>query len=184
MAARSRADYFDAGLRLLAEGGVQAVTIANLCVALGVTKGSFYHHFDNVEAYRGQLLNHWAIELQRQVAEEVASASDPMERLEALRLQAVHAHHEAEAAIRLWARSDVEASRLREKVDSSRERAVTEAYRAIGVPREEADMLGKLAVVVLIGAQQREAGVDRDRLAAMYRWLHESAVRRLTDVPA
>ena len=40
----NRNDYFEAGLDLLAEGGVQAQTIANLCERLAITKGSFYHH--------------------------------------------------------------------------------------------------------------------------------------------
>jgi DNA-binding transcriptional regulator YbjK len=38
----------EVAFRLLAEGGVEAVTVANLCEALGVTKGSFYYYFYNL----------------------------------------------------------------------------------------------------------------------------------------
>ena len=51
-----KADYFDAGFELLASGGVGAVTIAALCYRLGVTKGSFYHHFSSQTAFQNELL--------------------------------------------------------------------------------------------------------------------------------
>jgi AcrR family transcriptional regulator len=73
--------------------------IAELCAELGVTKGSFYHHFRNVEDFRRQLLTHWSSERERQVLVAASAVSDPLERLEVLRRFAVSLHHEAEAAI-------------------------------------------------------------------------------------
>ena len=56
---RTRDHFLEAGLDLLAEGGVSAVTIAALCDRLGVTKGSFYHRFDDVAAFHAALLSSW-----------------------------------------------------------------------------------------------------------------------------
>ena len=78
-------DYFDTGMQLLALGGVRAVTVARLCSALGVTKGSFYHHFRGVEDYKTQLLAHWSSEGERQVLVAADAVADPMERLTVLR---------------------------------------------------------------------------------------------------
>ena len=79
---RSRNDYFEAGLGLLAEGGAKAVTIDNLCARLGTTKGSFYHHFESGPAFMGALLAYWEGEYSQHLAEAALAVDDPVERLE------------------------------------------------------------------------------------------------------
>jgi AcrR family transcriptional regulator len=174
--ARGRLDYFEAGMDLLAGGGVGAVTIARLCTALGVTKGSFYHHFRNVEDYRHQLLTHWSSERERQVLVAASRVSDPLERLEVLRQFAVALHHEAEAAIRSWSLTDADAWAVREKVDAARERAIADAYRDAGLPEADATVLGRAAVAALIGAQHRGRTTDRAQLDEVFQRLHHMAM--------
>jgi AcrR family transcriptional regulator len=53
-------DWVTVGLRLLRDGGEDAITIDRLCAALGRTKGSFYHHFSDIAAYHAALLDAWA----------------------------------------------------------------------------------------------------------------------------
>lgn len=180
---RGRTDYFDAGMDLLGSGGVGAVTIARLCQTLGVTKGSFYHHFRNVEDYRHQLLTHWASERERQVLVAAGAVSDPIERLEVLREAAVKLHHEAEVAIRAWSRTDADAWAVREKVDAARERTITDGYRDAGLPDDVAASLGRYAVLALIGAQHRSRTTDRDLLDEMFRRLHDMAMAAYARTP-
>ena len=176
MEARTRDDYFDAGLRLVGEGGSGAVTIARLCEALDVTKGSFYHHFRNIEDYRLQLLKHWAVEREGQIAEALARADGPVQRTVAMREHATGLAHEAEAAIRSWSRRDEAVDAVQQRVDAERERATTDAYVAAGVPPEVASLLGRIAVGLLIGIQHRSRPADREGLEAMYRLLHDLVV--------
>lgn len=178
---RSKLDYFDAGMDLLGSGGVRAITIARLCASLGVTKGSFYHHFTGVEDYRTQLLVHWSTEREQQVAAAATASTDPYERLDLLRDSSVSLHHEAEAAIRAWSRTDPGAWQVRASVDATREHTVAQAFVAVGVPPERAEFFGRLAVVVLVGAQHRGETTDRRALQQMYAWLEEMA---LATVPA
>ncbi len=166
-----RSDYFAAGMDLLAGEGVGALTIARLCTALGVTKGSFYHHFRGIEDYRTQLLAHWANQLERQVVLSARMITDPVQRIEVLSTLGLQLQHEAEVAIRAWSRTDADAGRVREKVDAARERVVTDAYIELGVAPEVAELLGRIAVAILIGAQHRGATTDRHALEAMYRLL-------------
>ena len=42
--------WTDAAMTLLAESGIGAVTMDRLAERLGVTRGSFYHHFANRES--------------------------------------------------------------------------------------------------------------------------------------
>lgn len=174
--ARTRYDYFEAGLRLVGEGGSGAVTIARLCEALDVTKGSFYHHFRTIEDYRLQLLKHWAVEREGQIAEALTRATGPVERAVAMREHAVGLAHEAEAAIRSWSRRDEAVDAVQQRVDAERERATTDAYLAAGVPPDVASLLGRIGVGLLIGMQHRSRPADRESLEAMYRLLHELVV--------
>lgn len=173
MEQRGPQDYFDAGMALLADGGVGAVTIARLCAELGVTKGSFYHHFRGVDDFKSQLLAHWAAEGEHQVLQAAAAVSDPFERLDVLRELGIALHHEAEVAIRAWSRTDAEAWAVREKVDAARERTVAAAYEEVGIPAEAAELLGRLGVAVLVGAQHRGARTDRAALRELYERLQQ-----------
>ena len=166
-------DYFEAGMELLAVGGVRAVTVSRLCTALGVTKGSFYHHFRGVDDYKTQLLTHWSTEREQQVRVAADAVADPMERLDVLREFGVALHHEAEVAIRAWSRTDAAAWKVRARVDAAREHTVAEAYHEVGVPLSVAHLLGRLGVVVLVGAQHRGEAADREALREMYLQLHE-----------
>ena len=52
-------DWITAGLELLADDGIGGVKIQRLCERLGVTKGSFYWHFTDLDAFLGAMAKHW-----------------------------------------------------------------------------------------------------------------------------
>lgn len=162
-----RGDYFRCGLRLLAESGVGGLTIAALCAELGVTKGSFYHHFDGMPAYVTALLEHWENEHSRGLIARSATEGDPVRRERTLIEFAVALPHGAEAALRGWGRSSAEVARVLARVDAEREDHVTASTVELGVPRERARLLAATAMAVLIGEQARSRPVDVERLRAM-----------------
>jgi AcrR family transcriptional regulator len=176
----SEQDYFEVGLGLLAEGGIAAVTIANLCDRLGVTKGSFYHHFAGGPDFQQRLLTYWSADRAGQLIAMVEATPDPHDRITLLKRIAVDLHHEAESAIRAWARSDSRAADVQQRVDSGRQQALTEAFVDAGIPRRRASTLAQIGMAILIGTQQRSAEVDRRRLATMFdeyqAWLEASMV--------
>ncbi len=176
-------DYFDAGMDLLAAEGVSALTIARLCGELGVTKGSFYHHFRGVEDYRTQLLTHWASDRSAQVVAAAGAIDDPVRRLRVLLQAGVELPHEAEAAIRAWSQRDPDAWRVRVAVDEARERIIAAAFRAAGVDAGHAELYGRLAVVTLVGAQHRGATTDRAALRSMFDWMLASALDQAGAAP-
>jgi len=174
----SRDDYLAAGLELLARGGESAVTIAALCGRLGVTKGSFYHHFDSVPLYHDALLAFWEAGTDRAI-EEARAVADSRRRLTVLKELAVAAHHEAESAIRAWGRTYDPAAAVVRRVDAAREANLVEAFRTLGLPPARARRLARIGLATMIGTQHMEDPVDRRRLLAVFdeyqRWL-ESAV--------
>jgi AcrR family transcriptional regulator len=176
----SERDYLEVGLDLLAEGGLSSVTIANLCERLGVTKGSFYHHFAGGPDFQQRLLTYWSEDRARDLIELVESTPDPLDRIPLMKRMGVELHHEAESAIRAWARSDGRAAETQRQVDSERERVLTEAFVDAGIPPNKASTLAQVGLAILIGTQQRTHAVDRRRLAAMFdeyqSWLEASMV--------
>jgi AcrR family transcriptional regulator len=176
----SEADYLEVGLDLLAEGGLASVTIANLCERLGVTKGSFYHHFAGGPDFQQRLLTYWSEDRVRDLLEVVESTPNPLDRIPLMKRMAVDLHHEAESAIRAWARSDGRAAEAQRRVDAGRERSLTEAFIDVGIPKKKASTLAQIGLSILIGTQQQSYAVDRKRLAAMFdeyqSWLEASMV--------
>ncbi|MBN9618450.1 MAG: TetR/AcrR family transcriptional regulator, partial [Actinobacteria bacterium] len=77
-------DYVREALVVLGEEGPEALTIAGLCERLGVTKGSFYHHFGGLPGFVDVLLESWEREEGRRLAAAVRAYPDPGERLAAL----------------------------------------------------------------------------------------------------
>lgn len=163
----SVADYYREALDVLAEWGSEALTIASLCERLGVTKGSFYHHFGSMPAFVTQLLGYWEAEHGEGLVSP-KSVPDPAERLDALLDAASGLPHETEAAIRAWGRSNAEVAESTERVDRGRERRLVNTIVAVGVDRRRARVLGRLAVDALVGAQQREHPVDVRRLRPVF----------------
>ncbi|MCX0274198.1 TetR/AcrR family transcriptional regulator [Nocardia zapadnayensis] len=52
-------DWLQAGYTVLAEEGFRALKLDEICRRLGVTKGSFYHHFSDITAFKDALVAAW-----------------------------------------------------------------------------------------------------------------------------
>src|SRR6266699_4570641 len=82
MAQLSRRRWLEEGLALLEEAGAEALTIESLTSRLGVTKGSFYHHFTNYQDFKQRLLSFWEEEHTLQVIQAAELAPSAQEKLE------------------------------------------------------------------------------------------------------
>ena len=172
---QSKDDYYRTALELLAEGGVDALTMANLCARLGVTTGSFYAHFGGIREFHSAFLEQWEEGRVYQLQEQVEATPDPLERIALLRRIAVAVNHEAESAIRGWARTNPVVAEFQRRVDRSREDVLVQAFLDIGIDKKDARVLARIGLTILVGSQQIEDRVDRKRLDALFteyqRWL-------------
>ncbi|GAA5171234.1 TetR/AcrR family transcriptional regulator [Pseudonocardia eucalypti] len=167
MARVSRSAYLEAALEVLAEAGSEGLTVAELCARLGVTKGSFYHHFTGMPELVSALLRFWADERSQRLIEVSSAEPDPVARYELLLRIAEGLPHGAEAALRAWGRSNPEVHAVVTRVDAARERHIAESMRLFGLSEERAGLRARMAISLLVGVQQRENPVDVVTLRAM-----------------
>ncbi len=126
-----RSTWTEAGLRALAAGGPDAVRIEALARTLGVTKGSFYWHFDNRHALLDDILDTWERVSVDEVIERIEGTpgdGDPTARSKLERLGAIASSSEVlgiepvavDLAIRDWARRDEKVAHRLRRVDNRR----------------------------------------------------------------
>jgi len=141
MATLTPADWIRAATVRLAAGGVDAVRVESLAKELGVSKGSFYWHFEDRDALLQAVLEGWHAQGTRAVITAVeAAASTPRERLLALMREAyaVTGYEGFEIAVRAWAATDSRAREAVIAVDRARIHYVAELLEAAGVERAAA----------------------------------------------
>jgi AcrR family transcriptional regulator len=182
----SRASYFSVALDILAKEGPGSLTITELCRRLGVTKGSFYHHFDGRPQFVDALLDYWVTEHASRLIRISESVSDPEDRIVVLKNIAIGLPHDAEAAIRSWSSRDDRVARAQSEVDRSRREHVRDSYVEAGIPRPRADLLATIAMSILAGMQQIVRPADPKIVRGVFdqleRWIlgavEESPVKR------
>lgn len=153
MSVRER--WLERGLDVLAREGHRAVTIDRLCSELGLTKGSFYHHFKGVADFESAMLEHFSYrETQRYVEIAEAGAGDPArQRIKRLQKAIVEGGDSAalEVAVRSWAAQDPTARAALEQIDRRRLDYLESVLRDMKTTKAEARAVARMIYLVLIG---------------------------------
>jgi AcrR family transcriptional regulator len=171
----SAEDWLTGGLRLLADDGLAGVKIDVLARRLGVTKGSFYWHFENLPAFLAAMAELYIARRDREAETfDVFAPPDPRDRLMYLMTQISDpAQWRLERAIRAWAYSDPQ---LGEHVSRQDVWAFEEVYRCferLGFTGIDAQVRAKTLYYAGIGfvhtgsLGEPERPEHRDRLLAL-----------------
>jgi len=148
----NRRDWLDVGLRVLAEEGAPALTVERLSGRLGVTKGSFYHHFKGMGGFKADLLAHFEAAGTTGYVERAGGSA--RERLELL-VDRARADEEdrppVEPALRAWAMQDADVRAVQERVDRARIDHLARLWSELG-PAEQALPMARLLYLVVVGA--------------------------------
>lgn len=133
------ADWQQAALDALSEGGLQNVAIEMIAKRLGVTKGSFYWHFESRDALVQAALELWESQEQEQVFGRLDALPDAQARLKALvslvasELKAHKIYSELLKAI-----DHPLVKPVLERVSKRRIDYLTASFRMAGLPRKQA----------------------------------------------
>jgi len=160
-----RAQWLNAGLEALRKGGVGAVRVERLAGDVGVTKGSFYHHFRDRGALLEEVLEYWAREMTDAEFERIQTLRGGLApRLVALAEDVLEkGMGRYDPAVRAWAREDRKVAAAVAQVDRRRIKALAAFFEEGGFAAAEARVRARTFYAFLLGEPQvrapaREAG--------------------------
>lgn len=149
----TRDRWLNEGMAVLAEQGARGVRVDRIAGRLGLTKGSFHHHFDGIADYHRALWARYESDSMDAIRRAVTAVSDlPPERA----LMELPAHvvfdPRIEAAMRGWAFENDEASAVQRRVDAARLDALISLWQQILPGSGRARIAALVPHLLMIGA--------------------------------
>ncbi len=165
---KRKKDWLETGIRILGKYGLNGLTIERMCEELGVTKGSFYHHFESMRDFEGQLIAYWA---DIYLSPRGDIPDDPQARLALLDMimqETFSPITESEVAVRMWAYQDERVSEFVEKVDVVRRNFVLKVFRSLSGDEENAQLMADMLFTMLIGSITMLPRMSPERVQDLY----------------
>ena len=151
---RPRVAWLDEGLKILEENGPGFLTIDNLVLGTGKTKGSFYHHFKNRNAYIEALMSYYETKATVEILHAVEEESGQIARLKKLTELVFQISSKLELVIRAWALYEPTVKKFQDRIDQKRLDRMEKIYLSPSVNTTQAQMLALRNYSIYIGLQQ------------------------------
>ncbi|WP_439111832.1 TetR/AcrR family transcriptional regulator [Lentibacter sp.] len=142
-------DWVEAGFRALLNGGPQALKAEPLARALGTTKGSFYWHFKDVQAFHERMTAQWEEQALSGMIAEIKKQETPLASLHHF-IQLIASDLTIEPAMRAWANSAPHVTIAVQQVDDARQTYLTLLLKQCGVGNPE---IAQALYAAALGAQ-------------------------------
>ncbi|MBP2216994.1 TetR/AcrR family transcriptional regulator [Arthrobacter sp. CAN_C5] len=166
-------DWIVEALKVLAANGPSHLTIDRLAGNLRLSKGSFYHHFKSLAAFREQVLAHYEWESTTSLIASVEKheSQDPLRKLERLVDLAIEPSSQTglQIAVRAWAMQDPEVRKVQERLDRTRLDYGSRLWREAGCHPQEADLRAKSLYLLIIGGRQITPSLPLEELRRICR---------------
>jgi AcrR family transcriptional regulator len=173
----TRSDWLQAGLKAVVDDGPNGLRIDWLCRRLGVSKGSFHHHFAGAADFKRSLLAAYedlVVEALDQAIDQTKAAT-PRAALAGLTAAITSApgfyRPELEVAMRAWAFSDAEVRAVQERVDRQRLESLRGIWSEILDDPAQVHTAALLPYLVGIGASLVQPPTPPDQLQSVYELL-------------
>src|ERR687898_1780994 len=177
VAVPSKSEWLEAGLAAIAEDGPAELRIDRLCQRLGISKGSFHHHFAGAADFKRSLLlayENLVVQALDKTIDQAAAAT-PRAALAGLTAAITGAEGfyrpELEVAMRAWAFSDAEVRAVQERVDRQRLDSLQRIWSRILDDPAAAHTAALLPYLVSIGASLIQPPTPPDQLRRVYELL-------------
>ena len=162
-------DWLVEGMDMLANAGSMSITIERLCSRLAVTKGSFYHHFTDMDAYKTALLQFIEEEATLAVITEVEVQAMPHLKLERLLQFTLQSVTTVEVGLRVWALQDAEVRLVQERIDARRVAYLETLCLDLVAEPNQAVLLARMLYTVYVGSHHQLPPLVGESLQALYR---------------
>jgi AcrR family transcriptional regulator len=149
-----RFDWLRTALDIFVAEGIDAVRITRLADDLGVTRGSFYWHFQNREDLINSLVSYWKDKNTAAITESMTAATslaDGIFRFFETCIDATLFDPRLDLALREWARRSLKIHALVQSADQARIDAVCDFYRRFDYPMPQALIRARVLYYSQIG---------------------------------
>lgn len=144
-----KSDWLSLALEVLSKEGDALLRITPLCAKLGVTKGSFYAHFQNRADFVSQCVDYWAEELTQRVIATLDQFKDKPGRVRLLALMRMlrqERYARFDVPIRAWATHDKSVTKGIKRADKLRYDFVRQIFHDIGFRGADLDTRTRIFV--------------------------------------
>ena len=149
-----RFDWLQTALEIFVAEGIDAVRITRLADDLGVTRGSFYWHFQNREDLINSLVSYWKDKNTAAITEsmtQAASLADGIFRFFETCIDATLFDPRLDLALREWARRSKSIHALVQSADQARIDALCDFYQRFDYPMPQALIRARVLYYSQIG---------------------------------
>ncbi len=168
MTRKTKTDWLIEAFRVLTDKGFGGLTIDELTTRLGVTKGSFYHHFRDYEGFKIALLDFYEQEGTLQIIRLAEESVSPQAKLQRLFDIVTREDLPLEVPIRVWAHSDGLVREYQARVDARRVDYIRGLCQQIGRDEGRALFIAQLVYAVLIGGEDMIPPLPPSALRQMF----------------
>lgn len=144
-----------AATEILAEVGISGLNAVALCERLGVTRGSFYHHFKSLADFEEKFLDYWENVVTTERTSPVEVGTTFHERSEAAIRTLLAVDLNAERALRAWSLTDERVAQMLSRTDRRAYDVVRRSILSAGATEEMADTYAEMVVTIWVGLVTR-----------------------------
>jgi AcrR family transcriptional regulator len=162
-------DWIDFALVTLAREGADGLKADVLARKLGVSRGSFYWHFADLDAFHSKVIAHWRRVATEAIIADIERHDAREERIDALLRHAFGDGAILEVRMRTWADNNAQAARALSAVDRRRQEYIKQLLVEAGIAATLAATRAQLLYWAYLGAawsRTRLAGERLDRTVA------------------
>ena len=144
-------DWLNLALTELRDHGYGALKAQPLAKKLNVTRGSFYYHFDSLDAFHTAIIAHWSNKTSGQITQQAQETANPQDALDTLLQVTLRSGEVLERAVRSWSTVAESVAKAVEQVDQERIMVAEKLLLSSGVPNPTAHARAKLLYWAAIG---------------------------------
>ncbi|HML12532.1 MAG TPA: TetR/AcrR family transcriptional regulator [Xanthobacteraceae bacterium] len=157
-------DWIDFGLTTLAREGCEALKADVLARKLGVSRGSFYWHFADLDAFHARVIERWKQAATEAIIADIERYESRDERLDALLRHAFGHGAAIEIRMRAWAETNGAAAQALHQIDRRRRGYIERLLIESGIAPQEAATRTQVLYWSYLGAALSRSKLTRKRL--------------------
>lgn len=172
---KSKEDWLNTGIAVLVteQGNDSGLTIERLATHIGLTKGSFYHHFKNLAEFKQALAEYMEVVGFADVIAQVDTEQSAKAQLIELTQVISKMDLSKEKAMRLWAAHYPEAQKLVQQLDQQRVAYLQKLHFELLGDSDQAQQMARMSYAFFLGAMQMSPPIQGQEYLGLFKKLEE-----------